>query len=530
MGLRGRDDRWVEMGGEGERWMRVGVEEWEKGRALPGLMESADSEMASCLEADLAMSEEDESPIEDHWPELPSRNPPPLSSVTPQLRLQPSTSSTSTKRPVDASSDSLQDSDGVDCLPPAAKIAKGASAMHDVPSLPQHGVSSLYTNSLPSSNLPAFAPRNAYVKLSFSGNPSTDTKLRWLSDVNRAFQQQRELAEVKMAAVTSRFVYISRKRQDIIDRVKAGEFLSLPLILEDSPERPRKFPSYILTRFPIDVDPKLAKGYPGVYFAHRFFQDGSPISRIVVVWSQPDPPPNEISFDFLPCLPPCEVRKLHKDQPWCYRCWGVGHISRYCSARPKCAWCAADHDSKTCPVRGEPSRPAASTSEPSPPEDTSRWKCPRCLQPGVNVWHGCTRRQVQARVTTIAPPPPPPPPPPPQSAPPTSPASPPDMALRKSVATLMARCTALENRFSALEARIDGLVAAQAANDSKLSTLVEAQQAIISTVTTLTEKMDTVASRLEKLFESVPSPGPSSSPGRSSAPTHRTSTSKYRVR
>ncbi|KAK3890016.1 hypothetical protein Pcinc_006013 [Petrolisthes cinctipes] len=304
------------------------------------------------------------------------------------------------------------DSDGVDCLPPAAKTAKGASAVHDVPSLPQRGVSSLYTNSLPSSNLPAFAPRNAYVKLSFSGNPSTDTKLRWLSDVNRAFQLQRELAEVKMAAVTSRFVYISRKRQDIIDRVKAGEFLSLPLIVEDSPERPRKFPSYILTRFPIDVDPKLAKGYPGVYFARRFFQDGSPISRIVVVWSQPDPPPNEISS---------------------------------------------------------------------------------------LVFH---------RV---------------------SPASPPDLALRKSVATLMARCTALENRFSALEARINGLVAAQAANDSKLSTLVEAQQAIISTVTTLTEKMDTVASRLEKLFESVPSPGPSS-PGRSSAPTHRTSTSKYRVR
>ncbi|KAK3884721.1 hypothetical protein Pcinc_011039 [Petrolisthes cinctipes] len=166
---------------------------------------------------------------------------------------------------------------------------------------------------------------------------------------------------------------------------------------------------------------------------------------------------------------------------------------------------------------------------PPPPEDMSRWKCPRCLQPEVNVWHGCTRRKVQARVSTIAPPPPPPPPPP-QSAPPTSPASPPDLALRKSVATLMARCTDLENRFSALEARIDELVAAQAANDSKLSTLVEAQQAIISTVTILTEKMDTVASRLEKFFESVPSPGPSSSPGRSSAPTHRTSTSKYRVR
>ncbi|KAK4322813.1 hypothetical protein Pmani_006478 [Petrolisthes manimaculis] len=40
-------------------------------------MESADSDVASCLETDLAMSEEDESIILDHWLELPSRNPPP---------------------------------------------------------------------------------------------------------------------------------------------------------------------------------------------------------------------------------------------------------------------------------------------------------------------------------------------------------------------------------------------------------------------------------------------------------------------
>ncbi|KAK4298612.1 hypothetical protein Pmani_029063 [Petrolisthes manimaculis] len=133
---------------------------------------------------------------------------------------------------------------------------------------------------------------------------------------------------------------------------------------------------------------------------------------------------------------------------------------------------------------------------------------------------------VQARASTIAPPPPAPP----QTAPPTIPAWPPDLALRKSVATLMKRCTALKNRFSALEPRIDGLVATQAANDSKLSSLVEAQQTIISTVTTLTEKIDIVVSRLEKLFEADPSPAPSPSPGRPSALAHQTSTSKYKVR
>ena len=36
---------------------------------------------------------------------------------------------------------------------------------------------------------------------------------------------------------------------DIIDRVKYGDFLSLSVIPQDSPERSRKYSSYILTRF-----------------------------------------------------------------------------------------------------------------------------------------------------------------------------------------------------------------------------------------------------------------------------------------
>ena len=81
-----------------------------------------------------------------------------------------------------------------------------------------------------------------------------------------------------MAAVTSRFVYVSRRRTDIIDRVMTGEFLSLQLTQQDSPERPVKLPSYILTRFPVSVDPNLTKEVPGVCSAHRFYNNGSPVA------------------------------------------------------------------------------------------------------------------------------------------------------------------------------------------------------------------------------------------------------------
>ena len=163
------------------------------------------------------------------------------------------------------------------------------------------------------SHLPAFAPREDYVKLAFSGNPATDVKLRWLSAVTRAFQLQRDRAEVKMAAITSRFVDISRQRTDILERVQRNEFLALQLLPQDSPERTRKYPCYILTRYPIDVDPKLAERTPGVYYARGFIQNGKPINRIVVVWNLNDSPPPTISFDFLPCLSSCEVLKLTND-------------------------------------------------------------------------------------------------------------------------------------------------------------------------------------------------------------------------
>ncbi|MPC76236.1 hypothetical protein E2C01_070643 [Portunus trituberculatus] len=86
----------------------------------------------------------------------------------------------------------------------------------------------------------------------------------------------------------------------------------------------------------------------------------------------------------------------------CFRCWRVGHISRYCSASERCAWCASDHDSDTCPHRTAPpplpaSPSAATATEPptQPPSTNIHWKCPRCNKQGVNAWHECAKRPVK---------------------------------------------------------------------------------------------------------------------------------------
>lgn len=78
--------------------------------------------ITSCLEDDVVMSEEDESAVIDHWPEMPFPNPP-QTSLTPQHGLQMGAASTTNKRHVDASSGS-SDSANVECLPQLATIAK----------------------------------------------------------------------------------------------------------------------------------------------------------------------------------------------------------------------------------------------------------------------------------------------------------------------------------------------------------------------------------------------------------------------
>lgn len=58
-------------------------------------------------------------------------------------------------------------------------------------------------------------------------------------DASIAFQIQRDMAEVKMAVVTSMFVDIPRQQPYIIERAKASEFLSAAAILCDFVTHPR---------------------------------------------------------------------------------------------------------------------------------------------------------------------------------------------------------------------------------------------------------------------------------------------------
>ena len=147
---------------------------------------------------------------------------------------------------------------------------------------------------------------------------------------------------------------------------------------------------------------------------------------------------------------------MKDEHPWCFKCWGVGHISRYCSASEKCGGHTGTHSSRTCSHRNPPQptfADATSTSVKSsrPASGTTMWKCPRCHDTnsvGVNVWHGCTRRSHPAASRAAHPFPRPPPPPSPQprpgaaSPPPTSTQtdSPQVLALSEAVTNLTAQC------------------------------------------------------------------------------------------
>ncbi|KAK4294440.1 hypothetical protein Pmani_032935 [Petrolisthes manimaculis] len=148
---------------------------------------------------------------------------------------------------------------------------------------------------------------------------------------------------------------------------------------------------------------------------------------------------------------------------------------------------------------------------PQPAPDTSKWKCPRCHEPGVNVWHGCMRRSRTATCLAANMPPLPPPPPPSQrrspaaSLPPASPPtdSPQVLALREAVTNLTARCTAITARFDTIETRIDNLVTQHATTERTLASLVESHHAVIATVATFSEKMEAIVAKFEKISEQL---------------------------
>lgn len=56
---------------------------------------------------------------------------------------------------------------------------------------------------------------------------------------SRQFSLDKNLAEVNMAAIIARFVYIAWGRQDVVQSVVNGEILVLKLKVEDSTESQR---------------------------------------------------------------------------------------------------------------------------------------------------------------------------------------------------------------------------------------------------------------------------------------------------
>lgn len=452
------------------------------------------------LEADLALSDDDERVLGEDWRGKP-----------PSAGKRPVTEVASDSSPPAAKTSRRQESSG----PRLHPQAPGCSSRPSAPPMD--------SSPLDIPPLPAFAPRSEYVKLMFTSNPSVSVKLRWLAEVSRAFRLDRDRAEVKMAAVTSRFVFVSRRRSDIVDSVSKGEVLSLPLEVQDSPARPRKFPTYLLTRYPVCADPALAKELPGIYTVRRFHQNGAPINRLVVTWSLPQPPPSSVAFSFLPCLPPCEFRRMKDERPWCYRCWDFGHISRYCTASERCAYCSEAHDSRQCPHRPPPPPDADQMQDDTAGPDTSLWKCPRCHKPGVNVWHpGCPRRRPAPVSAPSRPSPraqewPLLPPPPPDGS--SSSSATHVTALNDAVAALKTRVASLAERFGTIEARLDSLISKQSTFEATLQSLAESQTVIVTSISDLTEKLHSIASSLARLpVSSVepPNPAPAPTPSTSS--------------
>ncbi|MPC53281.1 hypothetical protein E2C01_047170 [Portunus trituberculatus] len=278
-----------------------------------------------------------------------------------------------------------------------------------------------------------------------------------------------------MTAVTSRFVYIARNRLDI-----------------DSPERPRKLPTYLITRYPVGVDPNLSKELEGVYSTRLFFQDGQPISRIVVIWNLQEPPLSSTDLSFLPCLPSSGIRELDDVPSHLVISAGVlaiflatvrllrsvrsvlgvtirthvliapHHFHPQAQTPPPSASCWRYHTLEVSSLSCAWSRVFVATQTTTPFTDSDTYQYHRRLYTCVS--------------------------------------SPQVQALRNTVDKLMTRCASLETRLDTFEACMSSMVAIQAKTEATLATLVETQQASISSVSSLTERLETFVAHFENAY------------------------------
>ena len=173
-------------------------------------MEHSDTTSVAEVEADLAMSAFDDGP--DPWPLPGTLSHPRQSTYASMKRTMARDSDDSGSAPPSSGTKSTRRDEA-----PDRQLSNDASLPRPL---------SRGSPLLPPSGASAFAPRADYVKLAFRENPSNDVKLCWLNDVTKAFCLDRDLAKVKMSTITSRFIYVSRRRQDIMDGITGGGFLS----------------------------------------------------------------------------------------------------------------------------------------------------------------------------------------------------------------------------------------------------------------------------------------------------------------
>ena len=260
-------------------------------------MDSLGLDAASLVEGDLALSEDEVSIDVDDWPEL--RPKAPKTSLSPHHASQQSAPFSSTKRPADYSSDSNADSEQ-----PHTKL----------PSVPLLLMICL-SLSLLCLLWPPVLPLIPLLDVQLS-RPVMSTSSLCLMELRLqtrscgGYLTSRKHSSCSVTLQRSRWPPSPPGSSTSHDNVRTSSAESRLVIFCHCHSlckiHQRGHENYP-TIYSLATPSMLTQARQRVYSARRFLQDGSPINRIVIVWSLPEPLPSSIYFDFLPCLPACDA-------------------------------------------------------------------------------------------------------------------------------------------------------------------------------------------------------------------------------
>ena len=218
------------------------------------------------------------------------------------------------------------------------------------------------------------APREKYFRLAFpSGTHIAKKHAFWIALGKWSSPQDSTLDVVKSSYHTSNYVYVNRRHVDLIKAMQEGIIGEIELENRDMPKRRRPYKEYFVTNYPVHAELDDAYSLDGVAHARRGKRNGIAQPFVYLSWKDIMPPPIEYFF-FGPYHRPSKIKPCTAKPVVCYRCFGTGHVAKYCGEKqPQCGYCAKDHESKTC--------------------SKQELRCLRCRREGVGVFHsGCPRR------------------------------------------------------------------------------------------------------------------------------------------